>query len=182
MKAIRVVASLMQVVVFTASLAAGETLDLAGPWRLRLDPDDQGQTANWPALPLATTDEITLPTTTDRAGFGLPLDASTMQYEVPCPATTRFPGVADPVRADEHGYLVRRHLYVGPAWYEREIDIPRGWENRPVTLRIERALWKTQLWLDGERIGECDSLLAEHRYPLGALASGRHRLTICVDN
>ncbi|MCL4179660.1 MAG: discoidin domain-containing protein [Verrucomicrobia bacterium] len=164
------------------SLPARDTLDLTGEWRLRLDPGDAGITANWPATPIANSDRITLPNTTDLAGFGFALDTNTMLHAAPYPVTTRFPGVKEPVRADEHGYLVRRHLFVGAAWYEREVEIPVAWRERPVTLRLERALWRTEVWVDGRRAGECDSLVAEHRYELGVLAPGWHRLTLRVDN
>lgn len=168
------------------SLVLGEakdgTLDLAGEWRLRLDPQSEGISANWFAAPLATTDRITLPNTTDRAGFGFALDTNTMLHAAPFPVTTRFPGVKEPGRADEHGYLVRRFLFVGPAWYEREVDVPEAWRLRPVVLHLERAIWQTDAWLDGRHAGSCDSLVAAHRYELGVLAPGRHRLTVRVDN
>lgn len=162
--------------------AAKEVSNLAGEWRLRLDAEDQGLTANWPDAPLVGNDRITLPNTTDRAGFGFALDTNTMLYGAPFPVTTRFPGVKAPVRADEHGYLVRRYLFVGPAWYEREIEIPAAWQGRLVTLRIERTMWQTDVWLDGRRMNSSDSLVAEHRHELGPLSPGRHRLTIRVDN
>ena len=162
--------------------AVGGPLDLAGPWRVRLDPQDRGVAANWPASPLAGGDPITLPNTTDRAGFGSPLDTNTMRHTEPFPGTTRFPGVKEPERADEHGYLVRRHLFVGPAWYEREIEVPPAWQGRPATLRLERALWQTRVWVDGRPLSTCDSLVSEHRHELGRLEPGRHRLTIRVDN
>ena len=161
---------------------AGDTINLAGEWRLRLDAEDQGVKADWPAAPLMGKDRIALPNTTDCAGFGFALDTNTMLHATPFPATTRFPGVKEPVRADEHGYLVRRHLFVGPAWYEREVEVPGAWQGRPVALRLERALWKTEVWMDGRRVGESDSLVAEHRHELGALDPGRHRLTVRVDN
>jgi hypothetical protein len=164
------------------SVLAGDTLDLSGPWRLRLDAEDKGVNANWSATPLVSNDRITLPNTTDRAGFGFPLDTNTMLHAAPFPVTTRFPGVKEPVCADEHGYLVRRHLFVGPAWYEREIEIPKSWKDRRVNLRIERAMWQTEVWVDGRPAGACDSLVAEHLHELGVLAPGRHRLTIRVDN
>lgn len=162
--------------------AIGDSLNLAGEWRLRLDVSDHGVAAHWPAAPLAGEKRINLPGTTDLAGFGFPLDQSTMLHATPFPVTTRFPKVKEPVRADEHGYLVRRFLFVGPAWYEREIAIPDFWKERPVALRLERALWKTDVWVDGRPAGSCDSLVAEHRHELGALAPGRHRLTVRVDN
>ncbi len=164
------------------SASAEDTFDLSGEWRLRLDAEDEGLSANWPGAPLVGSDRIRLPNTTDLAGFGFPLDTHTMLHAAPFPVTTRFPGVKEPVRADEHGYLVRRHLFVGPAWYEREVEIPKAWKERPVVLRIERAIWKTDVWLDGRPVGSCDSLVAEHRHELGVLSLGRHRLTVRVDN
>ena len=77
---------------------------------------------------------------------------------------------------------MRRHLFVGPAWYERDVEVPVAWQGRSVILRLERALWQTEVWVDGRRVGCCDSLLAEHRYELGSLSPGTHRLTIRVDN
>jgi len=161
---------------------ARESLDLAGEWRLRLDAADVGMRANWPGAPLDSTDRITLPNTTDRAGFGFSLDTNTMRYAVPFPVTTRFPGVNDPERADEHGYLVRRHLFVGPAWYEREFVVPESWRGMPVTLELERAMWRTDVWVDGNPTSAYDSLVAPHRHELGILAPGEHRLTVRVDN
>ncbi len=161
---------------------AKDWMNLAGAWRLRLDPDDQGAQAGWAAAPLTNGNTILLPNTTDRAGFGFALDTNTMRHATAFPVTTRFPAVKEPARADEHGYLVRRHLFVGPAWYERDLEIPVTWTNRSLALRFERALWKTDAWIDGRAVGSCDSLVAEHRFELGALAPGRHRLTVRVDN
>ncbi len=168
--------------VLGCTVLAKDTLDLAGEWRLRLDAEDLGQRADWPTHPLASDDRITLPNTTDLAGFGFLLNTNTMMHAAPFPVTTRFPGVKEPVRADEHGYLVRRHLFVGPAWYERELEIPKAWTGKTIVLRIERAMWKTEVWLDGRPLGSCDSLVGQHRHELGVLTSGRHRLTVRVDN
>lgn len=165
-----------------AEAPARDSLSLAGPWKLRLDADDEGKAAGWTANPLATQDQIQLPSTTDLAGFGFLLDTNTMQYAAPYPTTTIFPGVKEPSKADERGFLVRRHLFVGPAWYEREVQVPESWRERWVTLRLERAMWLTEVWLDGQPVGKCDSLVAEHRYDLGRLTPGLHRLTVQVDN
>lgn len=165
-----------------AEAPARDSLDLAGAWRLRLDAKDEGTTAGWAAKPLATQDRIRLPNTTDLAGFGFPLDTNTMQHACPYPTTTIFPGVKEPSKADERGFLVRRHLFVGPAWYEREVQVPEAWRERWVKLRLERAMWLTEVWVDGQPVGKCDSLVAEHRYDLGRLTPGSHRLTVRVDN
>ena len=166
----------------TLSTVAGESLDLAGDWRLRLDPQDAGLAARWFSAPMVDGDRITLPSTTDQSGFGSPLDGETMTHTVPFPVTTRFPAAKEPERADEHGYLVRKFLFVGPAWYEREVQIPATWAGRPLTLQLERAIWKTDVWFDGEPVGSCDSLVAEHQYEWGPLKPGLHRITVRVDN
>jgi beta-galactosidase len=161
---------------------ARESLNLAGEWRLRLDADDAGLKDNWPRTPLSTPDRIALPNTTDHAGFGFALDTNTMRHTGPFPVTTRFPGIVEPERADEHGYLVRRHLFVGPAWYEREVVVPESWRGMQVILTLERAIWQTEVWVDGKFASACDSLVVAHRHELGALTPGTHRLTIRVDN
>ncbi len=183
---LRVVASCLSVLTlfFTATsrVTAQETLDLSGPWQIRLDDKDAGLRARWFAQPLATKTTIVLPNTTDLAGLGHRLNFRTLRHDGPFPTTTRFPAAKDPDRADEHGYLVRRNLFVGPAWYQRTITIPATWHQRHVALRLERAMWRTDVWIDGVAVGHCDSLVAEHRYELGALQRGKHRLTIRVDN
>ncbi|MCC6233222.1 MAG: hypothetical protein IT580_11300 [Verrucomicrobiales bacterium] len=159
-------------------------LDLAGTWRVRLDPKDEGVSARWFATPHVSmgTDTIPLPGTTDIAGLGFALDTNTMLHATPFPTTTRFPGVQDPSRADEHGYLVRRHMFVGPAWYERQIEIPDSWRDQRLTLHLERVLWQSEAWVDGRSVGTRDSLVAAHRHELGTLTPGQHRLTLRIDN
>ncbi len=157
-----------------------ERMSLAGTWRCRLDPDDVGVEQRWFAGPLAGS-PIALPGTTDLAGLGPPLDRESMSYGVPL-VEGKWPGTAGVERADELGHLVREHLYLGRAWFQREIEIPASWAGSPGALSLERVLWQSQVWLDDIPLGVRDSLAAPHRYLLGPLLPGKHRLTICVDN
>jgi hypothetical protein len=75
----------------------------------------------------------------------------------------------------------QRH-YLGAAWYQRDIEIPRNMQGRRVVLTLERPHWETTVWIDERKIGSDRSLVAPHVYDLGTLALGRHRLTIRVDN
>ncbi len=73
--------------------------------------------------------------------------------------------------------------YVGPAWYQRDIDIPAGWHGRRVVLTLERPHWQTTVWIDDRIVGTNDSLSTAHEYDLGTtLKPGAHRLTVRVDN
>ena len=113
------------------------------------------------------------PTPPTWPGSALRCDTNTMLHAAPFPATTRFPGVKEPVRADEHGYLVRRHLFVGPAWYERDIEIPAAWQGRPSPCASSARCGRPRYGWMAAASAACDSLVAEHRHELGPLAPGR---------
>ncbi len=133
-------------------------ISLAGTWRFRLDPNKVGIDQQWYATRLPQ--EIKLPGTTDEAKLGLP-------------------NTAKPTLDD----LYRTNVYTGPAWYQRDIEIPAGWQGKRVELSLERVHWETRVWLDGREIGMQDSLIAPQVHDLGmGIAPGKHSLTIRVDN
>jgi len=79
--------------------------------------------------------------------------------------------------------LYRLYTYEGPAWYQREVEIPAAWRGKRIQLFLERTHWETHVWMDDQDFGVQDSLIAPHVYELGpSLTPGRHRLTILVDN
>lgn len=152
---------------------------LAGGWTLALDPEERGEEEEWFASELPE-NPITLPGTTDLAGKGSALDEETMTYPVDF-LDTAWPGRGAVERIDEAGHLVRRHMYLGHAWYQRTIRVQEH-EARPYQLLLERVCWSSKVWLDDRLVGEYDSLVAEHRYDLGAVTPGVHRLTVRVSN
>jgi hypothetical protein len=131
-------------------------ISLAGAWQFQLDPQNAGITEQWFGRKLS--DTITLPTTTDLAGFGEP--------------------EPDP----NPGFLSREHKFIGPAWYRREVTIPEAWRDREVELLLERVLWESRVWVDDRDGGAQDSLGTPHLHRLGKLAPGRHTLTLRIDN
>ena len=136
------------------STPAAETVSLAGDWRFEI------AGTNSESCPTTLSKQIRLPGTIDDARLG--------------PPNTNAPTLAGPWRLSD---------YAGPAWYQREIEIPAGWAGKRVTLFLERCRWVTTVWLDDKKIGSQDSLIAPHVYDFGTgVAPGKHRLTICVDN
>ncbi len=131
-------------------------LDLSGEWRFAADPEDCGVAAKWFESPLP--EDIRLPGTMDEAGKGVPSD----KVEV--------------------SWLHRPREYAGAAWYQREVEIPAGWEGMTVSLFLERPHWESRVWLDGREMGVCDSLCAPHAHTLGTVAPGKHLLAVRVDN
>ena len=92
-------------------------------------------------------------------------------YKAPEYAAYRKPGnikVPFWLNPDKH--------YTGAAWYQREVNIPAEWENRPIELELERTHWSTTLFVDGKETGSRNSLQTPHRYILEGLQAGEHTL------
>ena len=144
-------------ILVSAIAGAGETIPLEGTWRFKLDPDVQGESQRWFASKLPET--VRLPGTTDQNQKG---KANT--------------------KRDVTMNLSSRFGYVGHAWYQRDIAIPREWKNQHITLNLERSKL-TSVWIDDKLLGHNDSLGCEQTYDLsGRVEPGKHTLTIRVDN
>lgn len=73
-------------------------------------------------------------------------------------------------------------IYIGAAWYQRDIEIPQEWSGKQITLYMERTS-RTMVWLDGIPMGNCDKVQMPQYYDLTAAATpGKHNLTIRVNN
>ena len=139
---------------WAATATAAQPISLAGEWRFEI------ADTNAPAFARELPGKIRLPGTMDDAGLG--------------PKNTKAPTLEGPYRLYD---------YAGPAWYQRDLDVPAAWQGQRVTLFLERCRWVTSVWLDDRYIGTQDSLIAPHFYDFGTgVAPGKHRLTICVDN
>lgn len=149
---------------FTSCRETSSVLSLSGEWQFAMDSTDVGITEKWFERSFA--DKIQLPGTTDEAGYGIP-------NRLP-------PAVGKP----QILHLTRRNSYVGPAWYSREITIPSDWKGKSVELKLERVIWQTKVWVDGNAVpGSCESLISPHHFDLtDYLTPGKHKLTVRVDN
>ena len=133
---------------------SAQTLSLAGEWRFEI------AGVNAAAFDRNLPGTIHLPGTMDDAGLG--------------PKNTKPRTLEGPYRLYD---------YAGPAWYQRDIEIPAPWQGKRVTLFLERCRWVTTVWLDDRLMGSQDSLIAPHVFDFGTgIIPGKHRLTICVDN
>ena len=144
--------------------AADENRSLAGKWQVRLDPKVVGLSQNWIAPGVRFDEMMSLPGTADEAGLGV--------------ALTMKPIVSKEGLARLH----RKTSFIGPVWYRRAIEIPEDWKGRRITLLLERVIWESQVWIDGQAVGKQNSLSAPHVFDLGSIAPGRHELVIRVDN
>jgi hypothetical protein len=137
-----------------------EIIPLEGIWKFKLDPFYVGINANGAQLMPQLPEEITLPGSTDEAGKGFRTQGMTSLR------------------------LTRAFEYKGAAWYEKEIFIPRDWNDKEVHLFLERAHWETQVWINGKPAGKRESLSTSHVYDISGLvkAGAKNTIRICVDN
>jgi beta-galactosidase len=169
----------------TALAAQAERLSLAGQWRFQLDRADAGVSGRWCERVLEQ--RINLPGALQNQGFGDDIAVDTkwmgetgldVWLNGPQYAKYRQPGnIKVPF------FLQPQKHYTGAAWYQRDVDVPAGWQGKRVVLSLERPHWETRVWLDGKEIGTNTSLCTPHNYDLGTgLTPGKHTLTIRVDN
>ncbi len=168
-----------------ATKASLSAISLAGQWSFKLDPKDTGQQDKWYAGKLA--DSIKLPGSTAENGYG---DDPSID--------TKWTGqIVDKSWFTEDKYEKYRQNgsikipfwltpvkhYVGPAWYQKQVDVPEGWRGKRIVLLLERCHWETKVWLDGIAAGMQDSLCTPQLHDLSDLMTpGRHTLTVRVDN
>lgn len=131
-------------------------LPLAGVWRFRLDPKNEGVERKWFTEKLD--DSVTLPGTTD----------------------TNQKGEFKDERAVDR--LSRVWYWKGPAWYQRDVVIPESWRGKRITLLLERTK-TTRVWVDDQDCGGEATLSAFQMFDLTRpLTPGRHTITVLVDN
>ncbi|UFU02932.1 glycoside hydrolase [Ruania suaedae] len=162
-------------------------IDLSGAWQCRLDHEGVGELEQWfrRDLPGEST-TLTLPGSIQHQGLGDPVTLDTpwtggivdrSYFTDDAYAPYREPGnIAVPF------WLQPQVYYQGAAWFQREIHVPEAWQGRRIELGLERVHWESTVWVDTHRIGSERSLTTAHRFDLGALTPGTHRLTIRVDN
>jgi hypothetical protein len=163
---------------------AFDTLDLSGAWRFALDRADQGVAEQWQTHALQ--DKIKLPGILNAQGYGDVIATDTPwvlslydhdwyqreDYKAYTrPGQVKVPFLSQPPRH-----------YLGAAWYQRELEVPRAWTGKRVMLYLERPRWGSTVWVDGRELGSRRSLVGAHEYELGMLAPGRHRIAVRVDS
>lgn len=163
---------------------AQEQLPLAGQWHFKLDREDEGITQQWYRQQLK--DPVKLPGSMQAQGYG---DNPSVRIKWIGEKSELFlqQDKYAPYRSDNNYkfpfWLTPVKYYTGPAWYQREVNIPAGWKNKRITLTLERCHWSTTVFVDDHPVGADSSLATPHVYDLSAwLSPGKHTLSIRVDN
>ena len=140
-----------------------DKISLAGKWRLGLDSIKNPDNVDLKSLEFNLS--ISLPSTLDSVGIGTAVKVQ--------------PNLVREVML----HLQRKVSYIGPAYYQKEVTIPKNWKGKHISLKLERVLWESIVWIDGKKVGNNFSLCTPHYYDLSKnLAPGKHLVTICIDN
>ena len=80
--------------------------------------------------------------------------------------------------------LTRVYEYMGPAWYQREITIPKEWKGKRIFISFERVHWLSSIYVDTKEVSEIDYISVPHNHELTDFVKpGKtHLITVCVDN
>jgi len=160
-------------------------INLQGEWGFAMDREDKGVSNQW--FNKTFSESITLPGSMASNGKGDAITVTTKMtgdifdssfFKSPDYAKYREPGnVKIPF------WLQSVKYYLGAAWYQKEVFIPKDWKGKTICLNLERCHWESRLWVDNQEVGMRNSLGTPHRYNLSDyLTPGKHVLTICMDN
>jgi len=162
-----------------------QSISLAGEWLFQLDRDNLGEQEKW--YDGALTGRITLPGSTAGNGFGDDVSVDTKWtgkiVDQSWFTDAKYEKYRQPGSVKIPFWLTPLKHYVGPVWYQRQVDIPQSWSGKRIALFLERCHWETKVWVDGVAAGVQDSLCTPQLHELSSLLTpGRHLLTIRVDN
>lgn len=167
-----------------AATASKPECNLAASWRRALDGGDKGVAQRWFARALPG--ELPLPGSLEQQQVGHAVTVHTPwtgdMHDLSFFSAPEYARYREPGEVKVPFFLQPDCWYRGPAWYQRDIDIPADWAGKHIELFLERPHWETRVWLDDRMIGRSDALHVPHVHDLGPLRPGRHRLTIRVDN
>jgi len=175
----------MKIMVLLGCVAAGfvfadDAFDLSGTWRFQLDRNDEGVSGQWFSKTLEQT--VRLPGSIQEQGYGEKVSRKT-KFALEKPQAFYFDTELFKKGIDKlTKWAEPPAYYLGSAWFQRDVEIADNAAGKTFVLHLERVMWKSQVWADGKEIGDCTSLYTSHDYNLGALAPGKHTITVMIDN
>ena len=176
----------LAITLFVHSFGQKDVINLSGKWDFKIDPDHKGIVEKWYAS--AFKDSIQLPGSMLTNGKGNDISVHTLWTGQIVDSSwyndAKYEKYRQPGNIKIPFWLTPSKHYTGPAWYKKEITVPKSWKNKRITLLLGRAHWQTQVWFDENEIGSNNSLSTPHIFeiPDNLRSPGKHRITIRIDN
>ena len=165
-------------------------IDLSGQWQFKTDELDVGENEKW--FNNDFSDRIELPGSMAINGKGgevgyntewtgniwLEFEDGKKWYE-----TQKYGPYLTEDKFRYPFWLIPEKRYVGPAWYQKIVQVPEDWTGDKVELFLERCHWETQVWVNGKYCGMQNALGTGHTFDISNfIQPGENRISICVDN
>jgi hypothetical protein len=165
--------------------AQNRVLDLSGQWRFAIDRNDSGIAEKWFTKPLS--DNIYLPGSMAENRKGDDVTLHTQWTASIYDSTFFFNPRFAKYRIQENlklpFWLMPLRYYVGAAWYQKTVEIPKSWKNQRVVLFLERPHIVSMIWVNNQQVGTENSLSVPHVFDLTKfLKTGKNTITIRIDN
>jgi len=159
-KCVNILLSLLFVIQVFSLQGQTQTIDLSGEWGFQTDLMDFRRASLSPRYNHKLQGKIILPAITD-------------DYQI---------GYKSPYRYIDR--LTRKYEYMGPAWYQREITIPKEWKGKRIQVYFERTHWLSSIYVDTKEVSMVDYISVPHIHDLTDFVTpGKtHLITVCIDN
>ena len=139
--------------IFQMQIHAFETISLEGEWEVKLDPTDVGIKETWQKMTFE--ERIQLPGSLPENGFGDDPNVDSPWTGMVKRGEWSKPQYA-PYKTGKNFkmpfWLQPKKIYVGAAWYRKDIKIPRSWGGKHLILYLERPHWETKVWVDDKEV------------------------------
>jgi hypothetical protein len=120
-------------------------IDLCGAWQFSTDPEDIGVREKWFEGGRPFRREIQVPGAWNTQGVEFDTKEQLQRYLAkPVDEKLRGPGT----EADR-----LFHVYPGPGWYRRVVQIPESWRGKTIWLRFGGVHRIADVWIDGKHVG-----------------------------
>jgi hypothetical protein len=162
-----------------------QKLSLTGEWNFKIDSLNSGVENRWYEKTLDET--VNLPGSMAENGKGYEVDLNTPWTGDIVDKTyftdARYAKYREPGNIKIPFWLKPVKYYKGAAWYQKEFDLPAGWDEKNVILFLERPHWESTVYVNGKKAGSENSLAVPHQFDItDLLTPGKNRISIRIDN
>ncbi|RRN78042.1 beta-glucuronidase, partial [Pseudoxanthomonas sp. SGD-10] len=169
---------------FTSAFS-DDKISLSGIWKFQIDANDVGIKQKW--FERSLSDNIELPGSMAENDKGDEITLKTQWTGSIYDSSFYFHPRLEKYRKEGNikipFWLTPKKHYVGAAWYQKDVVVPKNWQNKRVVLFLEQPHTETILWVNGKRVGLQNSMVQAHTYEISKLLrEGANTLTIRVDN
>ncbi|MCU0916561.1 MAG: hypothetical protein MUC88_18655 [Planctomycetes bacterium] len=120
-------------------------IDLSGSWQFDVDPEDVGVREKWFEGRRSFQRQIQVPGAWNAQGVEFETQEQLQRYLAqPVEEKLRGPGT----EADR-----LFHVYPGPGWYRRIVQVPGAWRGRTIWLKFGGVHRNADVWIDGRHVG-----------------------------